>query len=430
MQPEEMTGLIQQGEGQTIEFKESFAEERDAIVALCAFTHADGGTVFFGVRNDGSICGVSLGSNTLENFANHVRANTEPPLTPRIYPCTIEGKDVIGVIVDKLPANEVCYAYNIPYIRVGKSNQVMPPNQVKNRFLAGIKSMAYSGKAKELIEAVPPLSIQEPSIQSEIKIEAKPPSEYHEVTAIDLVKAGFRRDRVHMILGTQDEAFKKKNYRLAKFLNSYVDQKWDNVPRTWRTLIAGFPIIGQDVGSPSLNDLAELAKKLHPYLSRELRRTYHKGLPPIIMGILAEIQAFLQDAATAGGLPLAITVGPPASWKDWLPWLWERERSFKIDDSLMQGKWVYMFPDEVIKYNIDISKTWAGLLYDIISRLPDPDRQKGQLLRKYDLTLLTYIWCATAPQDFKPALTDIIRKPVSSSDHTLAGVYKAMKEHF
>ena len=291
---------------------------------------------------------------------------------------------------------------------------------------------------KEFVEAVP--RIRELLMQPElIRIEdrmvlkktgAKTDLEYHKVTAADLVRAGLRPDRVHTVLNTQDEALKKQNYRLIKFLNAFADIRWGNVPRTWRALIAGLPIIGQDVGSQSLNDLARLAGELHPYLSRELHRSYYKRLPPIIIGILADIEAFLDDAAAAGGLQLAITAGAPASWKDWLPWLWDRERSFKIDDSLLQGNWAYTFPDEVIKYNIDISKTWAGFLYDIISRLPDPDRQRGQLLRKYDLMTLAYIWCATAPQDFKPALTSIIRRPVSSSDHTIAGLYKRLKENF
>ncbi len=301
------------------------------------------------------------------------------------------------------------------------------------------KELVSSGLIKkEFVEAVPhtrELSMQPESITIEDrmvlkKTEVKTDLEHRKVTAADLVRAGLRRDRVHIMLNTQDEALKKQNYRLIKFLNTYVDLRWGNVPRTWRALIAAFPIIGQDVGSESLNDLAQLAAELHPYLSRELRRSYYKRLPPILVGILADIQAFLQDAAAAGGLSLGITAGAPASWKDLLPWLWDRERSFEIDDSLLQGNWAYTFPEEVIKYNIDISKTWAGVLYDIISRLPDPDRQKGQLLRKYDLMAVTYIWCATAPQDFKPALASIVRRPVNSSDHTVAGLYKRLKENF
>jgi predicted HTH transcriptional regulator len=91
VQREEAQRLIQQGEGQQIEFKASFSESREAIETLCAFTHADGGTVFFGVRDDGTIVGVQLGKKTLEDFANQVRSNTQSPLTPRIYKYAIDG---------------------------------------------------------------------------------------------------------------------------------------------------------------------------------------------------------------------------------------------------------------------------------------------------------------------------------------------------
>jgi hypothetical protein len=181
---------------------------------------------------------------------------------------------------------------------------------------------------KDLFEAVPPIIIKEPLTPSELKTEAKIHSELPKVTAVDLVRAGFRPGRVHMILSTQDQAFKKHNHRLGKFLSSYVDIRWDNVPRTWRALITGLPIVGQDIGSQSLTDLADLAKHLHPYLSKELRRIYHQRLRDILIGILAEVQAFLDDQARAGGLSLAIDAGAPPSWKDWLPWLWtEKEAS-------------------------------------------------------------------------------------------------------
>ena len=293
------------------------------------------------------------------------------------------------------------------------------------------KELVSSGLInKKFVEDVPPLNIQEFAIQSWQKVETKTAAAYPKITAADLVDAGFRTDRVHIFLSILDESIKKQNYRFAKFLNKYVDEKKNKVPRTWGALIAGLPIIGQDIGSQSLNDLAELAKQLHPYLSRELRSTYHDKLRVIIIGVIAEVQAFIQDAAAIGGLPLAISTAPPTSWKAWLPWYsWEEGVKYRIEDRLLQGNWAYLIPVDIAKYNIDVSNTWAGILYDIISRLPDPDRQKGQLLRKLDFMTLMSIWCATAPQDFKPALTDIVRRPVHSSDHTLAGMYKEIKEY-
>ena len=149
-----------------------------------------------------------------------------------------------------------------------------------------------------------------------------------------------------------------------------------------------------------------------------------------MIGILAELQAFLDDAARAGGIPLAVMEYPPPTWKDYVPWLWDRERHLKVDESLLRGCWTYGVPKEVVERKIKIERTWAGFLFDIISRLPDPDRQKGKLLRKLDLLNMIYRWCSTAPEDFIPALTEIVRKPVNSSDRTLAGIYKYWKENF
>ena len=78
MTPEEAQRLIEQGEGQTVEFKSTFAVANDAIESLCAFANADGGTVFIGVANDRTIVNPQAGKKTLEDFGNTLKANTDP----------------------------------------------------------------------------------------------------------------------------------------------------------------------------------------------------------------------------------------------------------------------------------------------------------------------------------------------------------------
>ena len=75
----DVESLIAQGEGQRTEFKESFGEERQAIESLCAFANSEGGTVLIGVRDDDQVRGVHIGENTLENFANNLNRETQPP---------------------------------------------------------------------------------------------------------------------------------------------------------------------------------------------------------------------------------------------------------------------------------------------------------------------------------------------------------------
>jgi predicted HTH transcriptional regulator len=56
--PEDVWLLIEQGEGQSLEFKGSTVELEQAIRTLAAFANQDGGTVLIGVAPDKRITGV------------------------------------------------------------------------------------------------------------------------------------------------------------------------------------------------------------------------------------------------------------------------------------------------------------------------------------------------------------------------------------
>lgn len=140
MTPEYVEHILRENEGQRTEFKKSFAEQNEAVKTLCAFAHAEGGTVFFGVRNDGSIIGVTLGRNTLEGFANIVRHNTSPPLSPSVDQISLDKQLVVTATVPKMPYNQVFHAFGRAYIRIGKANHVMSPEELRIRLQRGIVS--------------------------------------------------------------------------------------------------------------------------------------------------------------------------------------------------------------------------------------------------------------------------------------------------
>jgi len=133
--PEEALELIRQGEGQRVEFKQSFSEDNEAIQSLCAFANADGGTVIFGVSPNGAIQGTSLGSKTLEDFGNKVRAHSDPPLAPSIDRLTVHGREVVAVALPKHAPGQLFYAFGKPHIRVGATNQTMTPDECRARLL-------------------------------------------------------------------------------------------------------------------------------------------------------------------------------------------------------------------------------------------------------------------------------------------------------
>jgi len=97
--PEEVRDLILQGEGQRLELKRSLAELNTGTRAAAAMANTDGGHVMFGVRNDGTILGVQLGSQTREQVVQGITGNTDPTLYPSVEYVDLNGRTVIVVAV-------------------------------------------------------------------------------------------------------------------------------------------------------------------------------------------------------------------------------------------------------------------------------------------------------------------------------------------
>jgi hypothetical protein len=130
---------INNGEGQHLEFKESFAEDNEAIESLCAFANADSGTVLFGINDGCKMIGVTVGKNTIEQFTNKIRSQTQPPISPTIEQFIEDGKMVVVVSVDKAREGTLHFAFGKAYIRIGKTNQIMTPTEITQRLGASSK---------------------------------------------------------------------------------------------------------------------------------------------------------------------------------------------------------------------------------------------------------------------------------------------------
>jgi ATP-dependent DNA helicase RecG len=102
-----VTEVIGRGESETTEFKTSFAEWRDVVETISAFSNRNGGTIFIGVGDGCEIFGVGDGKSSLENLANKIKQNTDPVIYPSIRIETIEGKKIIVVDVKEFEQKPV-----------------------------------------------------------------------------------------------------------------------------------------------------------------------------------------------------------------------------------------------------------------------------------------------------------------------------------
>jgi hypothetical protein len=96
---------------------------------------------------------------------------------------------------------------------------------------------------------------------------------------------------------------------------------------------------------------------------------------------------------------------------------------------LIKGYWSYALPSVGIEKlrTIPLANTRAGILFDILSRLPDPDRQRGKIIGKAQLTTLIFNWFAKSPKDFYPPIDEIKRTPYEKFKGTVTGWYLGME---
>lgn len=127
----ELSNLINNGEGESAEFKASLSQIDAILKTISAFSNKIGGTILIGVTDDKKISGVDIGRNTLENLANGVRKETDPQIFPYIDYQEIDNKTVICIRVSESSTKPVFYR-DKAYIRVGRSNQKLSASEIRS----------------------------------------------------------------------------------------------------------------------------------------------------------------------------------------------------------------------------------------------------------------------------------------------------------
>ena len=82
-------------ESETVEFKESTAELKEAVISISAILNKHSqGEVYFGIKDDGSVVGQMVGKRTIRDVTQTITDNLDPKIFPKIEQRKIEGKDL------------------------------------------------------------------------------------------------------------------------------------------------------------------------------------------------------------------------------------------------------------------------------------------------------------------------------------------------
>jgi Putative DNA-binding domain len=133
----ELTAVLQDGEGQELEFMVRFPDQAHELAKeVAAFGSSNPGTIVLGVSDDGSIIVGLSGVNTvtdrdrLQTRVEGVCANSvSPPLIPRTTFEEHDGKQVLRIEVPKGP-EPVYFSNDRPYVRHGSLSRPARPQEV------------------------------------------------------------------------------------------------------------------------------------------------------------------------------------------------------------------------------------------------------------------------------------------------------------
>ena len=126
----ELEELIEEGESQNIEFKDSLRLKREIGETVSAFSNTRGGTILIGISDFREVKGVEVGKRTLEELANYLKINTDPHIYPEIDLCQISYKDVIAVKIKENDEKPVFFKTHA-FKRVGRTNQRISTSEIR-----------------------------------------------------------------------------------------------------------------------------------------------------------------------------------------------------------------------------------------------------------------------------------------------------------
>jgi len=121
-------------ESETLELKKSTAQLKPGIISIVAILNKhQGGKLYFGIKDDGTILGQNIGEDTLRSISQTISANIEPKIYPSIRQVSIEGKTCIEI---EFQGNDVPYfAYGKAYIRTSDEDKLLSMRELENMIL-------------------------------------------------------------------------------------------------------------------------------------------------------------------------------------------------------------------------------------------------------------------------------------------------------
>jgi len=130
METDHLLEVIEVGETQEVELKQSFHSSQDFSKLMCGFANTKGGMIIAGVNARKNVIGIKEDIDNLQQKISASAQAVSPPLIPDIQVHTIEGKKVIAIVIQKAIDNTFHTFQGAIYVKVGSTLKKFEGNQL------------------------------------------------------------------------------------------------------------------------------------------------------------------------------------------------------------------------------------------------------------------------------------------------------------
>ena len=126
--------LISGEESETLEFKRSTSELKEGIISIAAILNKhQEGTLYFGIKNDGTVIGQEISEKTLRDISKSISDKIEPKIYPEISKIYLEGKSCVKVQFQGSSAPY--FAFGRAHIRVSDEDKQLSAKEIERLIL-------------------------------------------------------------------------------------------------------------------------------------------------------------------------------------------------------------------------------------------------------------------------------------------------------
>ena len=212
-------------ENEIIEYKESLTQLKKAVISICAILNKHKkGKIIFGIKNNDSVVGITIGKDTLRTVSKTISDYIEPKIYPKIFEEVINNKKCVSI---EFSGFQVPYfAYGRAYIKIADEDKVMTSKELEKYILLKNKDKLFWDKSickNTKLNAISSEKLKIYTFLANIKYISK----INTLKNLDLVNCENKLTNASIILFSKNpnKFFNLLNLRCITFLENSVDSK-------------------------------------------------------------------------------------------------------------------------------------------------------------------------------------------------------------